>query len=79
VTFTNMSPALSKREIECLTGFAQGKTVTEIGAELFISANTVKTHGDRIRAKLCARNTTHAVVLAVRAGLLTLVAEDGAA
>jgi|GEM_PF-3786160 len=43
--------ALSPRETEVARLVARGLTVQEIGAQLFISANTVRTHLDRIYAK----------------------------
>ncbi|MBK7896712.1 MAG: helix-turn-helix transcriptional regulator [Anaerolineaceae bacterium] len=45
-------------------------TMAEIGAQLFISANTVKTHLKRIYAKLDARGRYEAVAIAKENDLL---------
>lgn len=47
---------LTERELEIVRLIAQGRTNAEIGAELYISAGTVKTHAANIQAKLAARN-----------------------
>ena len=52
---------LTAREIEVLTGLAEGKTNKEIAGELFISERTVKFHVSAILAKLSASNRTEAV------------------
>jgi DNA-binding NarL/FixJ family response regulator len=50
------SEPLTQRELEVLRLVARGFTNTEIGAELFISAGTAKTHVANIQRKLGARN-----------------------
>jgi DNA-binding NarL/FixJ family response regulator len=47
---------LSEREIEVIRAIAKGRTNTEIGAELFISLSTVKTHLASVQNKLGVRN-----------------------
>jgi DNA-binding NarL/FixJ family response regulator len=47
---------LSEREIEVVQAIAQGRTNTEIAAELFISLSTVKSHLASIHRKLGVRN-----------------------
>jgi DNA-binding NarL/FixJ family response regulator len=47
---------LTGRETEIARLVADGKTNAEIGAEIFISANTVKTHIARVQNKLGVRN-----------------------
>ncbi len=47
---------LTDRELEVARGVAAGKTNAEIGAELFISSGTVKTHVANVQAKLGTRN-----------------------
>lgn len=47
---------LTEREREIVVLVAQGKTNAEIGAELFISAGTVKTHVANVSGKLGVRN-----------------------
>ncbi|MFK0258523.1 response regulator [Streptomyces sp. NPDC090445] len=47
---------LTGRELEIVRLVARGHTNAEIGAELFISAGTAKTHIANVQAKLGARN-----------------------
>jgi DNA-binding CsgD family transcriptional regulator len=63
---------LNDRETEILAGAAEGETAVETGRRLYLSSETVKSYRKRIIAKLGARNGTHAVALALRAGLLPL-------
>ena len=63
---------LSAREIEVLQRIAAGKSNKEIGAELFISEGTVKTHVKSIFAKLDVVSRTEAVAAATRRGLIQL-------
>ena len=63
---------LSKREIEVLKLMARGKSNKEIGAALFISEGTVKSHGKAIFAKMNVASRTEAVAEATRRGLLRL-------
>jgi DNA-binding NarL/FixJ family response regulator len=64
--------ALSPREIEVLQRMAVGKSNKEIGAELFISEGTVKTHIKSIFNKLDVVSRTEAVATANRRGLIQL-------
>jgi len=64
--------ALSTREIEVLQRVAAGKSNKEIGAELFISEGTVKTHVKSIFSKLDVVSRTEAVATASRRGLIQL-------
>ena len=61
---------LNDREHEILAGAAEGETAAQTGARLYLSTETVKSYRKRIIAKLGARNGTHAVALALRAGKL---------
>jgi two-component system NarL family response regulator len=64
--------ALSRREIEVLQRMAAGKSNKEIGAELFISEGTVKTHVKSIFTKLDVVSRTEALATATRRGLIQL-------
>lgn len=62
---------LTEREIQILVGMSNGKSNSEIGVELFLSENIVKTQARRLFAKLGARDRAHAVALGLRLGLLS--------
>ena len=64
--------ALSGREMEVLRRMAAGKSNKEIGAELFISEGTVKTHIKSIFTKLDVVTRTEAVATATCRGLIQL-------
>jgi len=63
---------LSEREIDVLKLMALGKSNKEIGATLFISEGTVKSHVKSIFAKLNVMSRTEAVANATRRGLIQL-------
>jgi DNA-binding NarL/FixJ family response regulator len=60
---------LSEREREVLARIGEGRSNTEIAADLVISMATVKTHVRHIFAKLDLRDRAQAVVVARDAGL----------
>jgi DNA-binding NarL/FixJ family response regulator len=64
--------ALSEREIEVLRRVAAGKSNKLIAAELGIAEGTVKTHMKSIMPKLDASDRTHAVMIALKRGILDL-------
>jgi len=64
-----LSP-LSPRETEILEHIAQGNSNKEIAYTLGICNQTVKNHVTSIMRKLTANDRTHAVVLALRYGLI---------
>jgi DNA-binding NarL/FixJ family response regulator len=64
--------ALSEREIQVLRGVAAGKSNKLIAVELDISEGTVKTHMKSILPKLDASDRTHAVMIALKRGILDL-------
>jgi len=65
-------PLLSAREEEVLQQVADGLSLPEVAAELFISIKTVKNHLASIYQKLDARDRTQAVLRAVRMGIVRL-------
>ncbi|MEA2932565.1 MAG: two-component system, NarL family, response regulator DegU [Actinomycetota bacterium] len=66
------APVISAREEEVLQLFADGLSLPEVAAQLFISVKTVKNHLASIYAKLDARDRTQAVLRAVRMGIIRL-------
>jgi DNA-binding NarL/FixJ family response regulator len=64
-------PALSEREVEVLEGMSRGKSNAQIGRELYLSEDTVKTHARRLFRKMGAADRAQAVALGFRWGLLT--------
>jgi two-component system, NarL family, nitrate/nitrite response regulator NarL len=64
------TPALSEREREILSLTAQGKSFSEIGAALFISVATVKTHMQHVYEKLGVSDRAAAVAEGFRRRLI---------
>jgi DNA-binding NarL/FixJ family response regulator len=62
--------ALTEREIDVLRRVAAGKSNKVIAAELDIAEGTVKTHMKSILPKLDASDRTHAVMIALKRGIL---------
>lgn len=62
--------ALTKREIEVLVGMSNGRSNAQIGAELFLSEDTVKTHARRLFRKLGANDRAQAVAIGLRGGII---------
>jgi DNA-binding CsgD family transcriptional regulator len=61
---------LSKRELEVLEAMAKGLSNQEIGEELFLSVNTIKTHCSNVLVKLDVKRRTQAVEKARRLMLI---------
>jgi DNA-binding NarL/FixJ family response regulator len=64
------TPTLSPREREVLKLLSDGLGNEEIGKQLFISPDTVRTHVRRAMTKLGASNRTQAVAMALRKSLI---------
>jgi DNA-binding NarL/FixJ family response regulator len=63
--------ALSMREMQVLTGMSQGKSNAQIGRELYLSEDTIKTHARRLFRKLGAKDRAEAVATGFRRGMMT--------
>jgi DNA-binding NarL/FixJ family response regulator len=63
--------ALTEREEEALRLVARGHTNAEIGAQMYVSPSTVKTHLSSIQAKLGARNRVELAAYAWQSGRMT--------
>lgn len=61
---------LTSREIEVLRNVALGSANKIIAANLGVSEDTIKAHVTRILTKLCAKDRTHAVAIAMKRGYL---------
>ncbi|SDQ13305.1 response regulator transcription factor [Quadrisphaera sp. DSM 44207] len=64
------APTLTERELQVLTGMGRGRSNAEIGKELFLSEDTVKTHARRLFRKLGAADRAQAVAKGFRLGLV---------
>jgi DNA-binding NarL/FixJ family response regulator len=63
---------LTPREREVLEQAARGLSNREIGSELQIAEQTVKNHLNNAMRKLALHDRTHAVVIAIGEGLISL-------
>ena len=62
---------LTARELQVLVGMTEGKSNGEIGRELFLSEDTVKTHARRLFRKLGVNDRAQAVAHGFRRGLVS--------
>jgi len=65
---------LTDRELQVLTGAANGRKNREIGDELYVAEDTIKTNLRHINAVLGTRDRAHAVAVALTTGLLPATA-----
>jgi DNA-binding CsgD family transcriptional regulator len=63
-------PPLTDRELAMLRGFAEGKTYAQLGEELRLTSNVVKTVAASLYRKLGVHYMAHAVAQGFRAGIL---------
>jgi len=69
--------SLTERELEILTLLASGLSNAELGAKLYLSEPTIKTHLSSIFRKLGVRDRVQAVIAAFDAGLVEPAARTG--
>ena len=62
--------SLTSREVEVLARAAGGNRIREIGRQLFISDDSVKSHLKQVMHKLGARDQTNALCIAARRGFI---------
>jgi DNA-binding NarL/FixJ family response regulator len=67
---TAEGPHLTEREEQVLRGMSEGMSNAQIGRELFLSEDTVKTHARRLFRKLTVADRGHAVAEGLRRGLI---------
>lgn len=61
---------LTDRELQVLEGMSRGRSNNEIGQDLFLSEDTIKTHARRLFRKLEVNDRAHAVAEGFRRGLI---------
>lgn len=64
---------ITPRQLQVLRLYANGLTSIEIAAELAISVRTVEQHLQGARRDLDAKNSVHAVALAMQKGIIKLI------
>ena len=69
-TIEDITSPLTRREVQILTHIAEGNSNKRIARILGISEQTIKNHVSGILRKLNANDRAHAVMLAVRTGLV---------
>lgn len=63
-------PDLTEREMQVLRGMAAGKSNAQIGRELYLSEDTIKTHARRLFRKMRVNDRAQAVASGFRLGLV---------
>ncbi len=69
---TSRVPQLSPREREIMNLMAEGMTAEQIGGQITVSVETVRTHVRNVIRKLQARNRVHAIAIALERGEIQL-------
>lgn len=62
---------LTERELQVLEGMSRGRSNSQIGTDLFLSEDTIKTHARRLFRKMEVNDRAHAVAEGLRRGLLS--------
>ena len=65
-----LDDALSEREMDVLGHLRHGGSNKQIGAAMGLTEETIKTHMKSILSKLGATDRTHAIVIAIRRGMV---------
>jgi DNA-binding NarL/FixJ family response regulator len=69
-TFDPDAPILTERERQVLAGMACGKSNAQIGRDLYLSEDTIKTHARRLFRKMEVGDRAHAVAAGFRYGFV---------
>jgi DNA-binding NarL/FixJ family response regulator len=64
------APQLTERERQVLSGMACGKSNAQIGRDLYLSEDTIKTHARRLFRKMEVGDRAHAVAAGFRYGFV---------
>jgi DNA-binding NarL/FixJ family response regulator len=70
-TFDANAPVLTEREQQVLSGMANGKSNAQIGRDLYLSEDTIKTHARRLFRKLEVGDRAQAVAAGFRYGFVS--------
>jgi DNA-binding NarL/FixJ family response regulator len=70
-TFDADAPILTEREQQVLSGMAAGKSNSQIGRDLYLSEDTIKTHARRLFRKLEVGDRAQAVAAGFRYGFVS--------
>jgi DNA-binding NarL/FixJ family response regulator len=65
-----LKDTLSPRELEVISLFASGKTITSIGQQLSLSPKTISTYRERILNKLNLKTTSDIIRFAIKEGIV---------
>jgi DNA-binding NarL/FixJ family response regulator len=69
--FDDEAPVLTERERQVLTGMSAGKSNAQIGRDLYLSEDTIKTHARRLFRKLEVGDRAQAVAAGFRYGFVS--------